>query len=66
LGQRDHLIELHKPKIKPAWMSQTDYEQAPHGLLVRELYTGGKLLVTTLICPKTTSKAARKELYRDR
>jgi hypothetical protein len=66
LGQRDHLIELHKPKIKPAWMSQADYEQAPHSLVVRELYTGGKLLVTTLLCPKTTSKAALKKLYRDR
>jgi hypothetical protein len=66
LGQRDHLIERHKPKIKPAWMSQTDYEQAPHSFVVRELYTGGKLLVTTLICPKATTKAALKELYRDR
>ena len=66
LGQRDHLIELHKPKIKPAWMSQTDYDQAPDSLVVRELYTGGKLLVTTLICPKTTTKAALKDLYRDR
>jgi hypothetical protein len=47
-------------------MSQTDYEQAPHSLVVRELYTGGKLLVTTLICPKATTKAALKELYRDR
>jgi hypothetical protein len=66
LGQRDHLIELHKPKIKPAWMSQADYDQAPDSLTVRELYTGGKLLVTTLLCPKATTKAALKKLYRDR
>jgi hypothetical protein len=46
LGQRDHLIELPKPKIKPAWMSQADYDQAPDSLMVRELHTGGKLLVT--------------------
>jgi len=66
LGQRDHLIELHKPKIKPAWMSQAEYDQAPDTLKVRELRTGGKLLMTTLQCRKHTSKAALKALYRDR
>ena len=66
LGPRDHLIELHKPKIKPDWMGQTEYDQAPDSLKVRELSTGGKILVTTLLCPKHTSKAALKVLYRDR
>ena len=66
LGQRDHVIELRKPKIKPAWMSQADYDQAPDSLKARELYTGGKILMTTLLCPKRTSKAALKTLYRDR
>jgi hypothetical protein len=66
LGQRDHVIELCKPKIKPAWMSQADYDQAPERLTARELYTGGKILMTTLICPKHTPKAALKRLYRDR
>ena len=66
LGPRDHLIELRKPKIKPAWMSQVEYDQAPHALKVRELYCGGKILMTTLLCPKQTTKAALKALYRDR
>jgi hypothetical protein len=66
LGQRDHVIELRKPKIKPAWMSQGDYDQAPDSLKVRELYTGGKIPMTTLLCPKRTTKAALKMLYRDR
>jgi hypothetical protein len=66
LGQRDHVIELCKPKIKPAWMSQADYDQAPERLKARELYTGGKILMTTLLCPKHTPKAALKRLYRDR
>ena len=66
LGPRDHLIELQKPKIKPAWMSQVEYEQAPDVLKVRELYAGGKILVTTMLCPKQTSKAALKALYRER
>jgi hypothetical protein len=66
LGQRDHLIELLKPKIKPEWMSQAEYDKAPDTLTVRELRTGGKILMTTLHCPKHTSKAALKALYRDR
>jgi Transposase DDE domain len=66
LGARDHLIVLPKPVIKPDWMSQADYEQAPQSLTVRELRTGGKTLVTTLLCPKHTSKAALKSLYRSR
>ena len=66
LGARDHLIELGKPKSKPDWMAQTDYDQAPETLKVRELHSGGKILVTTLLCPKKTPKAALKELYRDR
>ena len=66
LGERDHLIVLSKPAIKPDWMSQADYEQAPQSLTVRELRTGGKTLVTTLTCPKQTSKAALKSLYPSR
>lgn len=66
LGARDHLIVLSKPTIKPDWMSQTDYERAPQSLTVRELRTGGKTLVTTLLCPKHTSKPALKALYRSR
>ena len=57
---------LPKPIIKPDWMSQADYEQAPDTVTVRELRTGGKTLVTTLLCPKLTDKAALRALYRDR
>ncbi|CUS38649.1 conserved hypothetical protein [Candidatus Nitrospira nitrosa] len=66
LGPRDHLIVLRKPTNKPDWMSQADYDQAPDTLLVRELRTGGKTLVTTLLCPKATHKAALKALFRSR
>ena len=66
LGQRDHLIVFQKPVIKPGWMTQADYEQAPEVLTVREVRAGGKTLVTTLLCPKQTSKADLKSLYRDR
>ena len=66
LGVRDHLMVLPKPVIKPDWLSQADYEQAPQSLTVRELRTGGKTLVTTLLCPKHTDKAALESLYRSR
>ena len=66
LGRRDHLIELRKPKRKPDWMSQDEYDLAPQTLKVRELKVGNKLLVTTLCCPKRTSKTALRRLYRDR
>lgn len=66
LGARDHLIVLNKPKSKPDWMPQADYEQAPDTLTVRELRVHGKTLVTTLLCPKQTPKAALGPLYKSR
>ena len=65
LGERDHLITLKKPK-KPDWMSQETYEQAPDNLIVRELRTGGKTLVTTLLNHKKVSKTDLKLFYRER
>lgn len=66
LGARDHLITLTKPLIKPGWMTQAAFEQAPATLAIRELRAGGKTLVTTLLCPKQTDKAAIKSLYQSR
>ena len=66
LGVRDHLIELHKPLLKPDWMSDAQYAGAPPTLTVREIAIGGKILVTTLLCPKQTPKTGLKALYRER
>lgn len=66
LGPRDHLIALRKPVLRPDWMTPAQYADAPETLTVRELATGGKVLVTTLLCPKQTPKAALKALYRER
>ena len=66
LGARDHLIELHKPKLKPDWMSDAQFAHAPETLTVRECRAGGRILVTTLTCPRRTPKAALKALYRER
>jgi hypothetical protein len=66
LGARDHLIDLCKPVLKPDWMTDAQYAMAPETLTVRELATGGKILVTTLLCPKQTAKTDLKTLYRER
>jgi hypothetical protein len=66
LGPRDHLVEWKKPDKKPDWMNQEDFDQAPDRLTIRELRVGGKVLVTTLLCPKKTRKVALKKLYKDR
>ncbi len=66
LGIRDHLIVLTKPKKKPDWMSQEEYDKTPATLKVREFKAGGKIMVTTFLCPKETPKAMLKALYRSR
>jgi hypothetical protein len=66
LGQRDHLIIIEKPKIKPGWMSEAQYASEPESITVRECKTGGKILVTTIICPKAASKSELKALYKTR
>lgn len=66
LGTRDHVITLPKPKRKPDWLSQADYEQAPAEIRMRELCVGGKILMTTLLCAGQTPKHAIKALYHKR
>lgn len=66
LGVRDHLLVIYKPAVKPGWMTQADYDQAPQCMTVRELCAGHKTLVTTLLCPKQTDKAAIASLYQSR
>lgn len=66
LAQRDHLITLIKPKIRPSWMTEIDYQAAPESITVRELKAGGKIMVTTMTCAKTYPKDSLKSLYKNR
>lgn len=66
LGDRDHLITLTKPKVRPSWMSAEQYAAAPGTLVIRELEVGGKLLITTHTCPVSIPKQALKALYQSR
>jgi len=65
LGARDHLIVWSKPK-RPEWMSQEEYDQVPNTLTVREFHAGGKIMVTTFLCPTDTPKGMLKSLYKSR
>jgi hypothetical protein len=66
LGSRDHLISLSKPKYKPDWMGQQDYDAAPECLTIREFKAGGKTMVTTMTCPKAAPKSKLRTLYKSR
>jgi len=66
LGTKDHLIILTKPKIRPGWMDEAQYNEAPESLQIRELKVNNKILVTTLMCPTHYPKLALKELYKQR
>jgi hypothetical protein len=66
LGPRDHLMVIEKPTTKPYWMSEEHYQSAPDSLIVRELKVAGKVLVTTMIDPKSVHKNDLSKLYKSR
>ena len=66
LGAKDHLITYKKPKKKPDWMTEDYYQSAPNTLTIRELKVDHKILVTTLLCSKKTTKKALQDLYKNR
>ena len=73
LGRDDQIVEWQKPKTKPTWMSQEDFDNQPLTMLVREL--GFKIkepgmrtpeitLVTALLDPNRYPKRKITKLYR--
>jgi hypothetical protein len=66
LGSRDHVIVISKPKIRPGWMSEAEYDDAPTTLTVREFKSGKRIMVTTLLCEKSATKSALTALYKSR
>ena len=72
LGKHDQLVEYHKPKGRPAWMTDAEYAALPDTLVVREVRykiripgrrTRQVTLVTTLLDPKRYSAKALAKLY---
>ena len=66
LGPRDHLVTWKKPKRKPGWICQEDYDALPDEILIREFAVGGKVYVTTLLAPKSYHKKELAGLYLQR
>lgn len=66
VGVRDHLIDLKKPRVKPDWMTQQQYDAVPDRITIRELKVGGKILVTTMLSAKAMPKQAIKAIYQSR
>jgi hypothetical protein len=62
LGKYDQLVEYDKPKQRPQWMSEEDYQSLPDHIMVREIrfwtkLKGGRTRVITLV---TTLLDAKK------
>jgi len=66
LGKNDHIITLKKPKDKPDWMSDEEAKNLSKELRIREIKTGNKILITTMLSKKITSAKTIKQLYKER
>jgi len=47
-------------------LGDADYQAAPGSTIIRECKVSGKVLITTMICPKTVRKDELKSLYKKR
>lgn len=66
LGEDDHILTIKKPKDNPQWMDEDELKRIPSELKVREMRTGNKILITTMLCPKKTTTITIKNLYKER
>jgi hypothetical protein len=75
LGKQDQVVEWFKPKSRPTWMTQQQFDALPQSLLVRELRyslvergyrTREVTLVTTLLDPQKYPACELAQLYRRR
>lgn len=75
LGKQDQLVEYFKPRERPTWISEQDYDALPDQIVVRELRylierpgfrTHQVTLVTTLLDPRKYPPQELADLYRAR
>lgn len=62
-GVTDQVVVWDKPKQRPEWMEEADYQAMPAQLTVRLVKSRGKVLVTTLLDRKVVSRRALIKLY---
>ncbi|MCP3889258.1 MAG: transposase [Desulfobulbaceae bacterium] len=63
LGARDHVVEWTKPRVRPKWMKQEEYDNYPQAFSIRETRSNGKILVTTFLSAKEVSKKEISTLF---
>ena len=66
LADNDHIITIKKPKDNPQWMSESEIKEIPKEIRIREIRVSGKILITTMLCPKKSTVKTIKELYKER
>jgi len=66
LGDDDHIITIKKPKYNPDWMDENEVKNIPKEINIREIKTGGKILITTMLCNKKYPAKVIKNLYKER
>jgi hypothetical protein len=75
LGEQDQIVQWSKPKRKPDWMDQKEFDALPETIRVRVLRyrvrdrdcrTHAVTLVTTLLDEKTYTKAKLAQLFKTR
>jgi hypothetical protein len=75
LGRDDRLVELDRPKQKPAWIRDEDFEQLPARITLRQVRYRAKTsrgrttqvtLLTTLTDPRKSPRRELAELYHAR
>ncbi|MGF6633582.1 hypothetical protein OKW38_004023 [Paraburkholderia sp. MM5496-R1] len=63
LGTRDHIVTWPKPRQRPDWMTHEQYQAFPDELMVRESRLHHRVLVTTMLDARKTSKQDLSQLY---
>jgi len=66
LGAKDHIVDWHKPKLKPIWMSTEAYAELPNTLRVREFSINGIIYTTTLMDSSLYTKRETAIFYKER
>lgn len=66
LDTLDHVVAWTKPKVKPHWLSDEDFDGLPETMQLREVRVGSKVLVSTLLSLDQAGAQSLKSLYAQR
>lgn len=66
LGTRDHVVQWHKPAVRPTWMTPEAYAGYPDTVTLRETKVDKKVLVTSFLKPREVCKRELEGLYLQR